>query len=86
MLTAEIFTSKTTKGYKKYYWEKLRDRNEALDCRVYGLACLAQLGYERWTEEKFLEVSNFYLSASADQPKVIKKKVKKKKNNFSGYL
>jgi len=84
MLTAEIYTSKTIKGFKKYYWEKTRDRNEALDCRVYALACLDALGYKRWTDEKLEEKSQLFQSASVKVKKIIKKK-KKKKSILSDY-
>ena len=39
---------KIVKGYKRYDWEKLRDRNEALDCRVYGRAAASMIGIDRF--------------------------------------
>ena len=38
MLTAEKAVTKYVKGFKKIEWQKIRERNEALDCRVYALA------------------------------------------------
>lgn len=53
MLTAEERRARKTKGYTQYFWEKIRDRNEALDCRVYARAAAAHLGLDHWTDEIF---------------------------------
>lgn len=47
-LTAEQLVTKTVKGYAKREWQKLRERNEALDCRVYARAASLALGIDRW--------------------------------------
>lgn len=47
-LTAETLTQKTVRGYPRYVWEKTRDRNEMLDCRVYARACAQMIGCDRW--------------------------------------
>jgi phage terminase large subunit GpA-like protein len=47
-LTAETLTQKTVRGYPRYVWEKTRDRNEALDTRVYARACAQMLGCDRF--------------------------------------
>ena len=39
-LTAERLQTRTVKGFQVREWHKTRDRNEALDCRVYALAAL----------------------------------------------
>jgi phage terminase large subunit GpA-like protein len=39
-LTAERLQTKLVKGFSVREWHKTRDRNEALDCRVYALAAL----------------------------------------------
>ena len=43
MLTAERKVTKYFKGRPRQEWMKVRTRNEALDCRVYGLAALGIL-------------------------------------------
>lgn len=43
MLTAEKKVTKYFKGRPKREWQKIRTRNEALDCRVYATAALALL-------------------------------------------
>lgn len=51
-LTAEqliAVENKRTK-FKKLEWQQLRERNEALDCRVYARAAAWRMGVDRWTE------------------------------------
>jgi phage terminase large subunit GpA-like protein len=43
------------KGFVKYFWEKVRARNEPLDCRVLARAALASLGADRWSDEQWEE-------------------------------
>lgn len=43
-------------GYLKREWVKTRDRNEALDCRVYARAAAALLGVDRWTEHRWRDL------------------------------
>ena len=43
-LTAEKIVTKYSKGFKKRVFEKIRPRNEALDCMVYSLAAYAIIG------------------------------------------
>ncbi len=45
------FPSRETKrGFTRLEWQKLRERNEALDCRVYARAATWIAGADRWTE------------------------------------
>jgi phage terminase large subunit GpA-like protein len=52
-LTAEQLVTKIVKGYPKRVWQKTRDRNEALDCRVYARAAAIALGVDRWSDSKW---------------------------------
>jgi phage terminase large subunit GpA-like protein len=52
-LTAEQLVTKIVKGYPKRIWQKTRDRNEALDCRVYARAAAIALGIDRWSESRW---------------------------------
>lgn len=53
-LTAEQLQLKTdSKGYAKYYWVKVYERNEPLDCRVYARAAAAVFGLDRFTDRDF---------------------------------
>lgn len=50
MLTAEELVTRLVKGFRKTEWEKTRDRNEALDLRVYNRAIAFIIGIDRYTE------------------------------------
>jgi phage terminase large subunit GpA-like protein len=56
-LTAEQLVTKIVKGYPKREWQKTRDRNEALDCRVYARAAAIALGIDRWSDSKWEQLS-----------------------------
>jgi phage terminase large subunit GpA-like protein len=53
-LTAEqLVTVKGRRGFAKLEWQKLRERNEALDCRVYARAAAWIAGADRWSEARW---------------------------------
>jgi len=47
-LTAEHLITRKTKGYRKTEWHKTRDRNEALDTRIYARAAASMFGMDRF--------------------------------------
>lgn len=49
-LTAEELVVRIVKGYKRHEWQKTRDRNEALDCRVYARAAASAIGMDRFKD------------------------------------
>jgi len=49
-------TVKTRRGFTRLEWQKLRERNEALDCRVYARAAAWIAGADRWSERKWQEL------------------------------
>ena len=56
-LVAEQLTIvKTKRGFQKLEWQKMRERNEALDCRVYARAAAWILGADRWQEKVWQEL------------------------------
>jgi phage terminase large subunit GpA-like protein len=56
-LTAEQLVTKTGKnGYRKTEWQKRRDRNEALDVRIYAMAAANSLRTEIWSAEKWDDI------------------------------
>jgi phage terminase large subunit GpA-like protein len=57
-LTAEQLVTKVVNGYPKQEWQKLRDRNEVLDCRVYARAASIALGIDRWEARHWKNFSN----------------------------
>jgi phage terminase large subunit GpA-like protein len=55
--TAEqLITVRTKRGFARLEWQKLRERNEALDCRVYARAAAWILGADRWSEAQWQEL------------------------------
>jgi phage terminase large subunit GpA-like protein len=56
-LTAEqLVTVRTRRGFTKLEWQKLRERNEALDCRVYARAAAWIAGADRWSEARWQDL------------------------------
>lgn len=68
-LTAEQLVVRMHRGYRKYQWEKTRERNEQLDCRGYARAAAAMLGMDRWNEDEFLRRERDIGIGVADIPK-----------------
>jgi phage terminase large subunit GpA-like protein len=50
-LTAEQLITRLVKGYRKTEWQKVRERNEALDTRIYARAAASQFGIDRVQEQ-----------------------------------
>ena len=76
-LTAEQLVTKTHKGYPKSEWQKMRDRNEALDCRVYARAAAIALGIDRFSENRWNSMESIKISEKSkkqSEPKIINKK------------
>ena len=46
----QLVTVKTKRGFARLEWQKLRERNEALDCRIYARAAAWIVGADRWAE------------------------------------
>lgn len=56
-LTAEnLVEKKNRRGYVSREWEKHRERNEALDCRVYNRAAACLFGIDRFSEEDWVKL------------------------------
>jgi phage terminase large subunit GpA-like protein len=52
----QMVTVKNRRGFTKLEWQKLRERNEALDCRVYARAAAWIVGADRWSEAKWRDL------------------------------
>jgi phage terminase large subunit GpA-like protein len=50
LVAEQLVTVKTRRGFQKLEWQKMRERNEALDCRVYARAAAWIAGADRWSE------------------------------------
>lgn len=57
-LTAEEVVIVKKRGYAVPQWEKRRERNEALDCRLLARSAAAVLGIDRWTDEHWNAILN----------------------------
>jgi phage terminase large subunit GpA-like protein len=52
----QLVTVKTKRGFARLEWQKLRERNEALDCRVYARAAVWIAGADRWPEARWADL------------------------------
>lgn len=59
-LTAEQLQMSKTRGYNKFVWMKVYERNEPLDCRVYARAAAAQVGIDRFEEQHWAVMLSQY--------------------------
>ncbi|OHC75228.1 MAG: phage tail protein [Rhodospirillales bacterium RIFCSPLOWO2_12_FULL_58_28] len=58
LVAEQLVTVKTRRGFSKLEWQKMRERNEALDCRVYARAAAWILGADRWAESKWRDLES----------------------------
>jgi phage terminase large subunit GpA-like protein len=52
----QLVTVKTKRGFSRLEWQKLRERNEALDCRVYTRAAAWIAGADRWPDARWRDL------------------------------
>jgi len=57
-LTAETQVARVFKGFKRYEWVKTRERNEALDVRIYSRAAASRVGLDRLSPAKWDELAS----------------------------
>jgi phage terminase large subunit GpA-like protein len=60
LVAEQLVTVKTRRGFTRLEWQKLRERNEALDCRVYARAAAWIAGIDRWSERKWQELEKHF--------------------------
>ncbi len=54
LVAEQLVTVKNKRtGFTKQEWQKLRDRNEAIDCRVYARAAAYAMGLDRWPSQRW---------------------------------
>jgi phage terminase large subunit GpA-like protein len=58
LVAEQLVTVKTKRGFTRLEWQKLRERNEALDCRVYARAAAWIAGADRWTEAMWRDLES----------------------------
>ncbi len=81
----QLVTKRNRAGYAVREWQKLRDRNEALDCYVYARAAAAIEGLDRYSERHWRELERHISSMIVDQedptpakPKPTRRRVRSK--------
>jgi phage terminase large subunit GpA-like protein len=62
----QLVTVRTKRGFARLEWQKLRERNEALDCRVYARAAAWIAGADRWPDEKWRDLEDQLGAAPTD--------------------
>ena len=55
-ITAEQLITKLVEGYRRLEWQKMRERNEALDCRVYARAAASRACIDRSQKKHWAEL------------------------------
>lgn len=58
LVAEQLISVKTRRGFQKLEWQKLRERNEVLDCRVYARAAAWIAGADRWSDEKWRDLED----------------------------
>jgi phage terminase large subunit GpA-like protein len=53
LVAEQLVTVRTKRGFARLEWQKLRERNEALDCRVYARAAAWMVGADRWSDARW---------------------------------
>jgi phage terminase large subunit GpA-like protein len=66
----QLVTVKTKRGFARLEWQKLRERNEALDCRVYARAAVWIAGADRWSEARWVDLETQLGGGDDPQPDV----------------
>lgn len=90
MLCSEELRKKKVKGFDRWYWEKIRDRNEALDLFVMNRAAAYLIGIDRYQENDWHKLESELAIAKKGEKidNVIKPtrkiRIKRKKSNFLG--
>ncbi|HZP21445.1 MAG TPA: phage terminase large subunit family protein [Bauldia sp.] len=56
LVAERLVTVRTRAGFARLEWQKVRERNEALDCRVYARAAAWLIGIDRWPAKRWQEL------------------------------
>ena len=56
LCSEQLLTTRNRRGYPVRAWQRLRERNEALDCYVYARAAVAASGLDRFGERHWREL------------------------------
>ncbi len=56
LCSEQLVTTRNRRGYSVREWQKMRERNEALDCYVYARAAAAVVGLDRFEERHWRQL------------------------------
>lgn len=84
-ITAEQLYTKKVRGYDRQYWEKIYQRNEALDRRVYARAAASFCGLDRMRDDEWNALEK-QVANDAARPLVIDPKPQKVVRRPSSWL
>ena len=62
LVAEQLMSVKNKRGFVRLEWEKIRERNEALDCRVYARAAAWIVGADRMTEARWRELEEQFVT------------------------
>jgi phage terminase large subunit GpA-like protein len=68
-LCAEQLITHTLAGRTTTRWEKRRDRNESLDCRIYARAAASTLRIETWLDKRWDEIEAALRTSTGPAPR-----------------
>jgi len=66
----QLVTRRDRNGFARREWQKMRERNEALDCYVYARAAAAAAGLDRFEERHWRELEKQLGIAGSDPPEL----------------
>jgi len=58
LVAEQLITIRNKRGYAHQEWQKMRERNEALDCRVYARAAAWILGMDGWGDGRWARMAD----------------------------
>lgn len=68
LVAEELRRVKLRNNFYRLEWHKVRDRNEALDCRVYARAAAALLGMDRWDAARWAQAEREIIGNTPSTP------------------
>jgi phage terminase large subunit GpA-like protein len=67
LCSEQLVVIRDRRGFAKQQWQQLRDRNEALDCRVYARAAAWLMNADSWTDGKWKDLERQVAVTAAGQ-------------------
>ena len=71
LVAEQLVTVRDRRGFSKLEWRQMRERNEALDCRVYARAAAWLLGIDRFDDAKFEALEEELRVAAEDEARPV---------------